>query len=146
MNTLDQLRKRSSLQIIIFNFLLILVSVVYYLMGGFDLVEISSLITLLTAVSAIYVGALFQFIGKQIKNQSITQSEPTKHDFPFASTLRWIIPGHFMLLFLIISAKAFTLVNFQEMNLFLALIEGSFGGFIGYIVNALFNTSEKGES
>ncbi|MEL6717279.1 MAG: hypothetical protein AAFO82_19620 [Bacteroidota bacterium] len=135
--SIPQLRARLARQIIVFNTLLIVMSIGYYLARGFDTEEFTSLITLLTAVSAIYLGTLFQYIGNSLK---IVETEPKEHSIPkTAQLIRWIIPLHFVLITSIITAKAFTQITFKEMNLLLALIEGFFGAYIGHIITTLFN-------
>lgn len=100
-----QMQKRLSKQIVIFNGLLILITIVYYFLHGFDAEEFSSLITLLTAISAVYVGTLFQFIGQSIeKPEEKEENQTTTTKIPYANVLKWIVPVHFVLVLLIISA------------------------------------------
>lgn len=168
MKNLNETRGKYAKQIVGLNLSLIFISILYYILGGFDLKEFSALIAVLGSVSAIYLGALFQFLGKKIKaekeelNTSIEKNQSfytstssteigTSDSSPRPNTtaskwkafdlLRWIIPAHFLLLFGIITLKAFTQINAQEMNIFLTLVEGAFGGYMGYLVNAIFKVA-----
>ncbi len=89
---------------------------------------------------------MFQFIGQSIENAETSNEEQTQENkIPYANVLKWIVPVHFVLVLLIISAKAFTIIPFKEMNIILALVEASFGGYTGYIISALFKTKTTEE-
>lgn len=142
MLTTAKIRNRLAKQIIIFNILLIFITIVYYILHGFDAEELSGIITLLTALAAIYIGVLSKYIGdslKSISNDEIAKTSPS----PFGRILQWIVPVHYLVVLAIISAKAFTLITYHEMNLFLGLLEASFGGYMGYIISAIFRTENE---
>ncbi len=107
-------------------------------MGGFDIEELSSLITLLTAISAIYMGALFKYIGGNILQDEDDEQLSKPVNVTNAKLITKVIPLHFVLLSAIISAKAFTLIPFPIMNIFLGLIEAVFGTYLGMIINQIF--------
>ena len=134
--SITQLRSRMAGQIIVFNTLLVVLTIVYYIAKGFDAEEFSSLLTLLTAVSAIYFGTLFQYIGNSLQAIVVHRNHPIPK---VAQLIQWIVPVHFILIAGIISAKAFTQITFKEMNIFLGLIEAIFGTYVGYIITTLFN-------
>lgn len=128
----------------VYNGLLIAATIGYYLVQGFDAEEFSATITLLTSVSAIYIGTLLQFLGRSISDQSVQKSEPEPpHEVPLAGIVPWIVPLHFLLLMGVLSAKAFTLITFAEMNYFLLLIEGILGAYTGFIIHALFHQNNS---
>ena len=140
MTHMAQLRTTLGRQILIFNGLIIVMTIVYYFLGGFDTEELSSLLTLLTAVSAIYLGSLFKYLGGSIaKAEALDAPEPAAGP---GKLVLWIVPVHFMLLTGIISAKAFTQITFQEMNIFLGLVEAVFGSYLGVIISQVFNAKK----
>lgn len=136
-------RKTVANQIIIFNVLLVVVLIVLYLLKGFDITEFTSTVTLLTSITAIYSGILFQFIGIRIRNKS----NPKESDevIPYGDILKWMIPLHFFLILSILVLKAIPFISFEEMNLILLLVESLFGGYMGHIIPAIFGLSEEKE-
>lgn len=138
--TLSRIRTRISRQIILFNLILIGLLVLYKLLNGFDMGEFSATLTLISSVSAIYVGILFKYIGKSVlPSDDPNANQPVAHQ----SLLTWIVPVHFGILLLILSLKAFTVITFQTMNLLLAFIEMGFGGAIGYLLMAVYELKEE---
>lgn len=138
--TLSQIRSRISRQIILFNLILIGLLIVYKLLNGFDMGEFSATLTLISSVSAVYVGILFKYIGKSI----IPKDDPKVNQaVAHQDLLTWIVPLHFGILLLILSLKAFTVITFQTMNLILAFIEMGFGGAIGYLLMAVYDLQEE---
>ncbi len=137
MLTIVKIRNRLAKQIILFNIFLIIITIVYYLFHGFDLEEMSFIVTLLSSLAAIYIGVLSKYIGDSFKNTSKDVAVETFQP-PFGRILQWIVPVHYIIVLAIISIKAFTQMTYAEMNLFLGLLEASFGGYIGYIISAIF--------
>lgn len=138
---LHTIRRRLAIQIIVFNFVSIIILVLLYLLKGFDFDEFSSTITLLTSVTAIYVGVLFQFIGKQIRNTD--DDEDITRGIPYINILKWVVPAHFGLILFILVLKSIPVISFREMNLFLLLVESTFGGYMGHIMSALFGIEQQ---
>lgn len=136
-------RKTVANQIIIFNVLLVIALIVLYLLKGFDITEFTSTVTLLTSITAIYLGILFQFIGIRIRNKSNTKE--SDEAIPYGSILKWMIPLHFFLILLILILKAIPFISFEEMNLLLLLVESLFGGYMGHVIPAIFGLSEEKE-
>jgi hypothetical protein len=137
MPTIVKIRNRLAKQILFFNILVICIAIVYYTLHGFDKEELSGVITLLTSLAAIYIGVLSKYIGDSFKNTSNVAPTATSQP-PFGNILQWIVPIHYIVVIAILSVKAFTRMTYSEMNLFLGLLEASFGGYIGYIISAIF--------
>src|SRR5690606_20884339 len=118
-------------------------SIILFLANFLDFEDITTIISIIVPVSAVYIGSLFQFLGNSfippknedriIKKLKVAQST--------INLLTGILLIHFLLLSGIILAKAIPLINVQEMTLFFTLVEGAFGTYIGYIINSLFNTN-----
>ncbi|MBK6931800.1 MAG: hypothetical protein IPH12_13435 [Saprospirales bacterium] len=136
-------RARIARQILIYHFILIGASGVYYLLRGFDFEEFTSLMGILAPVTAMYGGAVFRYIGRSI-------TEPTlngQNNFPINSMVKWLVHGHFVTVMLLISLKAFApnVLNFQDMIMFLTLVESALGVYMGNIILALFEQPKKAE-
>lgn len=140
MPTINDIRSKLAKQILFFNSLLILITIIYFFLHGFDIEEFSALITLLTSISAVYLGSLFKFFGKALKEE--TQKTYDESELPRAAKIvHWIVPANFVIVLLLISAKAFTIITYTEMTLVLGLVESSFGVYAGQIISELFNLS-----
>ncbi len=64
-------RGRIARQILIYHFILIGASSVYYLAQGFDVEEFTALIGILGPITAMYGGAVFRYIGRSITEPNI---------------------------------------------------------------------------
>jgi hypothetical protein len=113
-----------------------LLAIVYRLLGGFDDEELTSLLTLISSVSAIYIGALFKYIGDSIKEGPEQTTEDK--EISVGKLIIWIVPIHCIILAAFISAKAFTLITFKQMNICLGALEVIFGGFLGVFIDQIF--------
>lgn len=143
---LEDIRKKIATQIVIFNMALIVSLIIYYILQGFDSKEFFATFTLITSVSSVYFGIIFQRISLAIKEAlmdgNMTRSK-VNEGRGLPKVLIWLIPLHFIVLFITISMKAFTIITFQEMNVFLATIEGIFGIYIGNILSNLFELHQE---
>ncbi|MEQ1745924.1 MAG: hypothetical protein ABMA02_10885 [Saprospiraceae bacterium] len=134
-------RARIAKQILVYHFILIGISCVFYLLRGFDFEEFTALMGILGPVTAMYGGAVFRYIGRSI-------TEPTSSyigsDTPINSMVRWLVIGHFVTVMLLISLKALApnVLNYQDMIIFLTLVESALGVYMGNIILALFEQSK----
>jgi hypothetical protein len=129
-------RARIAKQILVYHFILIGISCVYYLLRGFDFEEFTSLMGILAPITAMYGGAVFRYIGR-----SITEPNMKGHsNQPINSMVRWLVIGHFVTVMALISLKALApnVLNFQDMIMFLTLVESALGVYMGNIILALF--------
>ncbi|MBL7827887.1 MAG: hypothetical protein JNJ57_14755 [Saprospiraceae bacterium] len=129
-------RARIARLILIYHFALIVLSGVYYLLRGFDLEEFTSLMGILAPITALYGGAVFRYLGR-----SITEPNPGAQNMaPINGMVKWLVNGHFIAVFALISLKAFApnMLNFQDMTMFLTLVESALGVYMGNIILALF--------
>lgn len=136
-------RARIGRQILIYHFILIGISCVYYLLRGFDFEEFTSLIGILAPVTAMYGGAVFRYIGRSITEPNLNG----QNGVPINSMVKWLVHGHFVTVLLLISLKALApnVLNFQDMTMFLTLVESALGVYMGNIILALFEP-KKNES
>jgi hypothetical protein len=134
-------RVRLARLIMIYQFVLIILAATYYALTGFDGEEFTSLMAVLTPVTALYGGAVFRYLGRTLK------AEPEKaNDLPSAQVgwVRWLVHLHFGVILVLISSKAlFNWINFQMMLTLMAAFEASFGGYMGFILSALFGEEKK---
>jgi len=140
--TFSKIRVKLAKQTLIYNLLLVLVTITYYILDAFDFGEFSGTIVLLTALAAIYMGALFKYIGASIQ-KCPKENEEQKNQVPFSKFIQLIVPIHYIVVFIIITLKAIPLINYGEMNLFLGFIEATFGSYMGYIISAIFKIEEE---
>lgn len=130
-------RGRIAKQILIYHFILIGASSVYYLAQGFDFEEFTALIGILGPITAMYGGAVFRYIGRSITEPNVMKGG---NDTPVNSMVKWLVVGHFVTVMTLISLKAFTpqLLSYQDMIIFLTLVESALGVYMGNIILALF--------
>lgn len=136
-------RTRIARLILIYHFALIGVSCVLYILRGFDFEEFTSLMGILAPVTALYGGAVFRFLGRSITEPNLNG----QNDMPINGLVKWLVNGHFVIVLLLISLKALApnVLNFQDMTMFLTLVETALGVYMGNIILALFEgkTSDK---
>jgi hypothetical protein len=141
MSKIVMMREKLARQILVFNLLLLAIIVIYYIFHGFDMEEMTGLVALISSLAAIYIGTLSKYLGgiiKNVRNKSEKVNQP-----PLAKILQLIVPCHYLLILAIISCKAFTIITYTEMNLFLTILEVSFGGYVGYIISSIFDTENN---
>ncbi len=129
-------RTRIARLILIYHFALIGVSSVYYLLRGFDFEEFTSLMGVLAPVTALYGGAVFRFLGRSITEPNLNG----QNALPISGLVKWLVNGHFITVLTLISLKALApnVLNFQDMTMFLTLVESALGVYMGNIILALF--------
>jgi hypothetical protein len=133
-------RGRIARQILVYHFILIGTACVFYVLRGFDFEEFTALIGILGPITAMYGGAVFRYIGR-----SITEPQVNSHsDVPINSMVKWLVNGHFVTVMLLISMKALApnVLNFQDMVIFLTLVESALGVYMGNIILALFEQTK----
>lgn len=129
-------RTRIARLILIYHFILIGVSCVFYILRGFDFEEFTSLMGVLAPITALYGGAVFRFLGRSITEPNLT----SQNGFPINSLVKWLVHGHFTVVLTLITIKALApnVLNFQDMTMFLTLVESALGVYMGNIILALF--------
>ena len=141
--TLTEVRYRLARPIIAYNLLALVLSIVFYVSAFIDTDDFNTLISLLIPISAIYVGALFQFLGNSLKAVASPETSAAQMDDRKLSLILWIIRLHFVLILAIIVAKILPLINTRQMSMLFTLVEGVFGSFIGYIINSVYNIDSR---
>ncbi len=108
----------------------------YYLLRGFDFEEFTSLMGILAPVIALYGGAVFRFLGRSITEPNLNGQNGS----PISSLVKWLVHGHFITVMVLISLKALApnILNFQDMIMFMTLVESALGIYMGNIILALF--------
>jgi len=136
-------RTRIARLILIYHFALIGASCVFYILRGFDFEEFTSLMGILAPVTALYGGAVFRFLGRSITEPNLHGQNGT----PINSLVKWLVNGHFVIVLSLITLKALApnILNFQDMTMFLTLVESALGVYMGNIILALFE-GKSGES
>ncbi len=134
-------RSRIARTILYYHFALIFISCIYYIAKGFDLEEFTNLIGILAPVTALYGGAVFRYLGKSITEPNATE----KDGEPITPLVKWLVNGHFAAVLGLISLKAFnpSILPFQDMVMFLTLVESAVGVYMGNILLALFEEGKK---
>lgn len=136
------LRNKISRFIFISNGILFVLVIVYYILRGLDDEELTTLISLLAPISAVYMGAVIKYA---VSNKNVISKKKEKPvNQLYVTITSWAIPLHFGILLLAISAKAlFNWINFQELKITFAIVESFFGAYIGIIVASLFKVDEE---
>ncbi|MFN4081457.1 MAG: hypothetical protein ACK4NS_11200 [Saprospiraceae bacterium] len=121
---------------------MIFISGVYYIFKGFDLEEFTSLMGILAPITALYGGAIFRYIGRSITSPQI---EAAYDNGDVSGMVKMLVNGHFIIVFLLISGKALApnILNFQDMTIFLTLVESALGVYMGSIIMALFEGKKQ---
>lgn len=134
-------RTRIARLILLYHFALIGAACVYYLLRGFDFEEFTSLMGILAPVTALYGGAVFRFLGRSITEPNLNGQNGS----PISSLVKWLVHGHFITVMLLISLKALApnILNFQDMAMFMTLVESALGVYMGSIILALFEGKAK---
>ncbi|MBK9335892.1 MAG: hypothetical protein IPM98_04650 [Lewinellaceae bacterium] len=134
-------RGRIARQILIYHFILIGAACVFYILRGFDFEEFTALIGILGPVTAMYGGAVFRYIGRSITEPNLHAGNET----PMNSMVKWLVNGHFVTVMLLISLKALApnVLNYQDMIIFLTLVESALGVYMGNIILALFEPGKQ---
>ncbi|MBU6342571.1 MAG: hypothetical protein KGS48_13840 [Bacteroidetes bacterium] len=134
-------RTRIARLILVYHFTLIGISSVFYILKGFDFEEFTTLIGILAPVTALYGGAVFRFIGRSITEPNLSGQNNT----PINGLVKWLVNGHFIAMLSLISLKALApnILNFQDMTMFLTLVESALGVYMGNIILALFEDGKK---
>ncbi len=129
-------RTRIARLILIYHFILIGVSCVFYVLRGFDFEEFTSLMGVLAPITALYGGAVFRFLGRSITEPNLA----AQNGSPINSLVKWLVHGHFIIVVTLITIKALApnVLNFQDMTMFLTLVESALGVYMGNIILALF--------
>lgn len=135
-------RARIARLILVYHFILIGISCVYYLLRGFDFEEFTSLMGILAPVTALYGGAVFRYIGRSITEPNFNGKNGNT---PVNGMVKWLVNGHFATVMLLISLKALApnVLNFQDMTMFLTLVESALGVYMGNIILALFEVKKE---
>jgi hypothetical protein len=134
-------RTKIARQILIYHFILIIASCVFYILRGFDFEEFTSLMGILAPVTALYGGAVFRFLGRSITEPNLT----SQNGAPINALVKWLVNGHFVAVLALISLKALApnVLNFQDMTMFLTFVESALGVYMGNIILALFEGKGK---
>ena len=138
---LSEIRHKLSRQIIIYSFLLILFVIIVFIARGFDAEQFTTLIGILGPITAVYMGALFKYLGKIIPKNTEEKKTINLEAIPFGKYITWIVPSHFIVIFVLISVRGlFNFLSFNEMILILTFIETTFGAYMGYLMSGLFES------
>lgn len=139
------LRSKISKFVLISNFTLFFFIFLYYGFHGFDSEELTFLIGILAPITTVYMAAMVRYA---VANKAVetTAEQTRKVSKLYYSISLWAIPGHFVAIFLVISAKAlFNFINFEELKIAFTVIETLFGAYVGIIVSSMFKV-ENDES
>ena len=99
---------------------------------------------ILAPITALYGGAIFRFLGRSITEPNLNGQNAA----PINSLVKWLVNGHFVIVLSLITAKALApnILNFQDMTMFLTLVESALGVYMGNIILALFEGKSSGQA
>lgn len=139
--SIETFKSKLSKRIIYSNVILILLVVILFPLKAFDFEEFSGIVSTLSAVTAIYFGTLFQYLGEEKKNEKVEQNEKIKTKKQ--KLLTTLVTVHFIILIVLIIMKALALINYQYLVLLIGFIETSFGGVLGKSISAIYSKNEN---
>ncbi|MBK7871892.1 MAG: hypothetical protein IPJ74_15040 [Saprospiraceae bacterium] len=122
--------------IVSYHFGLIFILFIYYLFNGFLPEEFTTLMSILTPIATLYAGTVFRYLGKSLKVTTKTNPDPI--DLQIVYVHRLILIHFSVILFLLSSDALFNWVNFLTMITLLGSFEALFGGYMAYILQAVF--------
>jgi amino acid transporter len=141
----SKLRNKISKFILISNAILFITIIVLYLFSGFLPDEFTTLITFISPVTAVYIGALVKFA---VENKNVVEDEKTEKPVNrlYVTISYWSIPFHFFSIFIIVWLKAINLITFGDLKIAFSVIETFFGVYVGYVVSSLFKVDEGNDN
>lgn len=110
-----------------------------YETGGYSLNELKSIVGILTLGFGGYITIMLSDYMARLRQN---ESEPIFINGPLVTFAYWLFPIYTLSILLLIQAKAAQSINFGDMSLALALIEGVLGGYIHKIVQNLFRNAD----
>ena len=134
-----ELQQRIARQIFIGYLSLISLTLILYAFVGMLGDELTSLLSTLSAISALYVAPLFKFFGQSLTSQEAPPASSSQINNGLSIKLiKLIIPFHFIVVGTLIIFKCLNILSFKEMNIFLGFIETTFGTYMSFVLVALF--------
>jgi hypothetical protein len=132
-------RLKIAYTIIYCHLILIGTVILLFISDSLPQVELTALLSLLLPITTLYAGSVFHHISDEIQGKSIMDDK-----VPHSKLVKRLILLHFSLMFFLILSKAvFNWIEFSYMLTLMTLIEASFGGYMGTIINAVFQSSKK---
>ena len=103
--------------------------------GAFTIAEFQGTATLLVPAFAAYISVI---LGDYLRQHQSSIKVPKFISGPLVTFAYWLFPIYFIVLYLLIRAKAESNITFSQMNFWLAMVESVLGGYIGQLVHSLF--------
>ena len=139
---ISDLQQRISKQILIGYGFLILLTIILHAFSNFLIDdELTSILTTLASISALYVAPLFRFFSRGLRGEEKSPPSEINETF-FIKLINLVIPAHFVIVGILIFIKSINIISFKEMNLFLGFIETTFGAYMSFVIISLFNLNE----
>ena len=139
----SQLQQRIAWQIFIGYLSLISLTLILYAFSGMLSDELTSLLSTLSAISALYVAPLFKFFSQSLQSEPVNPLPAGQiNDGLSVKLIKLVIPCHFILVSGLIVAKSLNVLTFKEMNIFLGFIETTFGTYMSFVLVALFKVDK----
>ncbi|MDC6364644.1 MULTISPECIES: hypothetical protein [Flavobacteriaceae] len=131
------LKRQVGIFFVLSHFLVVILILIYYFLGGFLFSEMTTSISLIIPLLSVYTLTIIKFFFKERYKINLKGKKVTR----YYSIITWFIPILlFLYLITIITLKAFNQVfsTFEEFKGMLALTEVVFGGYFGFIIPSMF--------
>lgn len=132
-----KLKRQVGFFFVISHFLILILILAYYFLGGFLYSEMTTSLSLIIPLLSVYTLTIIKFF---FKDRYKINQKGRKITLQFAF-INWFVPVLlFLYLITIISLKAFNKVfsSFDEFKGMLTMTEAVFGGYFGFIIPSLF--------
>lgn len=132
------------LVLIVSHFLVIVLTIIYFFLGGFKFSELTTTISLIIPIYATYTSYIIKDIVKH-SGESKHKKKTYNYNKVYIFITLFVISLFNLFLISIISLKAFN-IGFQDYDQFkilLALTETIFGVYVGQLIAKLFNIPQN---
>lgn len=141
-------RYRIGLFILVGNILAILLIFLFFILDGYTDEEATQLLKFLAPIKALYITTIIKFVISD-KNKSTENAQNDAKEIEvlprlYAPLTTIIVYGHLISINLLITLCAFNIgMSFEDLLLFLSIIETSFGIYVGLIISDLFQAEKE---
>ena len=140
--TESKLKNQIGFLLIIINVLLIILTIVLYLFGGFMFDELTTILAIIVPMFSVYTTAIIKYIVDN-KHFYTHADEQVSKQYVIISWFFPIIFGLFMATALILKSFNFGISSFEQLKYMLVASETFFGGHAGLILSSMFESKKS---
>jgi len=137
----EELKERIGLFVIVSHFLCVVLVVVFFLMGGFEFDEMTTIISLVLPVFAVYTSGIVKYIISR-KHKS-TKGRLVSKSYAFISFLMPVVFIAAVFSVITLSAFNYGFSSFEQLKYMLGLVEVVFGAYMGVIMASMYELDKQ---